>query len=95
MLLESGKNARMGFVAVSKYVSSSAQAHMSAHLAAGADCLQQQLQASCLGCMVGVMVVAHLHRWGQLRGDLRTSCVFVVPDGEVSYSTHVFFWAAW
>jgi hypothetical protein len=28
--------------------------------------------------------MAHLHRWGQLRGDLRTSCVFVMPDGEVS-----------
>jgi hypothetical protein len=27
--------------------------------------------------------MAHLHRWGQLRGDLRTSCVFVMPDGEV------------
>jgi hypothetical protein len=27
--------------------------------------------------------MAHLHRWGQLRGDLRTSCVFVMPDGKV------------
>jgi hypothetical protein len=32
-----------------------------------------------------VTIVANMCVGGQLRGDLRTSCVFVMPDGEVRF----------
>lgn len=28
--------------------------------------------------------MAYLHKWGYVRGDLRSTCLFVTSDGQVS-----------